>query len=378
LKARSAKGANTRRHTVKELAGPLGGAFYFVAALRGFLRNRAGLAVLVVALNARFLVAAQIDSGSNTENSPAFQAQRDDWQRQLRRSADLVSDGNFAEAERTLIASVHKAEQPGSDPLWLPAALDRLAGFARHLGRNRQAEQFYLRAVDLWQTRFGSLSLGLAMTLSDLAWVYVALGDPSRAESLWRRSIEIRTAVLGPFDPAVARVYGYLAVGSFAAHRLNDSESFCEQALRIYERTGKLPGDTDQVLNSLASVRLRQGRASEAVQFAREAIDLDEAATHPSPKLLSGYFYNLALAEAATEQTAEADADFLHALSLSPDAPYTNQMLRSNILQSYAAFLAATGRKKEAKTVRKQEASLVKAMRQETYADDIVDVLSFH
>jgi hypothetical protein len=53
-------------------------------------------------------------------------------------------------------------------------------------------------------------------------------------------------------------------------------------------------------------------------------------------------------------------------------------MLRSNILQSYAAFLAATGRKKEAKTVRKQEASLVKAMRQETYADDIVDVLSFH
>jgi tetratricopeptide (TPR) repeat protein len=340
-------------------------------------RSKAGIATLVFALNSGLVIGAQTDIRSNTEHSPELHAQRDEWQRQISQASDLISEGRCAEAERILVASVRGAEQPGSDPLWLPWALDRLCALYQHIGRNRQAEQLGVRAIDIWQTRFGASSLGLALTLSDVAWAYVALEDPARAEALWQRSLEIRKVVLGPFDPAVARIYGYMGVGAFAAGRLHDSELYCEQALHIYKRTGQIPGETDRVLSTLASVRIRQERASEAIQFATEAIELTQKATPPSPILLSGYFYNLALAEAATEQTAEANADFLHALSLSPDAPYTNQMLRSNILQSYAAFLAATGRKKEAKTVQKQEASLVKAMRQEIHADAVVDVSSF-
>ena len=190
----------------------------------------------------------------------------------MQHALDLESVGDFSGAERTLTASVHKAEQPSSDPLWLPTALDRLGLLNWDLGRIRQAEQFYLRAADLWQTRFGPSNLGLATTLSDLAWVYVGLGDPSHAQSLWRHSLEIRTVILGPSDPTVAQVYGYMAVSAFGAHRLDEAATFCQQALRIYERSGKIPGETDQVLSSLASVRLRQGRASEAIQLTTEAI----------------------------------------------------------------------------------------------------------
>jgi tetratricopeptide (TPR) repeat protein len=311
------------------------------------------------------------------EGSAKVPAERDEWQQQLQHALDLESDGEFAKAENTLIAAIHKAEQPGSNPLWLPMALDRLGGFNRHLGRNRQAEHFYLRAADLWQARFGSRSLGLAMTLSDLAWVYVRLADLSRAQSLWRHSLEIRTAVLGPNLPAVARVYGYMAVGALAAHRLGEAEVFCREALGIYERAGKIPGETDQVLSSLASVRLRQGRALEAIQLTKESIDLTQTAKHPSMRLLGGYFYNLALAENAAARPADAEAHFRHALSLLAGTPDSSKTLRCNILYSYADFLFGVGRRKEARIVQKQALNVAKVIDRESYAEDVADVSSF-
>jgi tetratricopeptide (TPR) repeat protein len=282
----------------------------------------------------------------------------------------------LAGAERILIASVHQAEQPGTDPAWLPTALDRLGILNWDLGRTRQAEQFYVRAADVWRSRYGPSNLGLATTLNDLAWVYVGLRDPSRAESLWRQSLEIRAVILGPFHPNVAQIYGYMAVSAFDAHRLEDAESFCEQALRIYARSGKIPGETDQVLSSLASVRLRQGRPSEAIQLMDQAIDLEQTASHPFIRLLAGYFYNLALAESTAARPADAETHFQRALTLLAAPPYATQTLRYNVLSSYAQFLSHAGRKKEARAVQRQASKIAQLIRRESYVGYTVDVSS--
>ena len=149
----------------------------------------------------------------------------DDWAQQIQHALNLESTGDFAEAERTLIASVHQAEQPTSDPQWLPTALDRLGVLNWDLGRTRQAEEFHIRAADLWRTRFGPSNLGLATSLSNLAWAYVGLGNSSRAQSLWRQSLEIRIAILGQSDAAVAQIYGYMAINAFSAHQPDEAES---------------------------------------------------------------------------------------------------------------------------------------------------------
>jgi tetratricopeptide (TPR) repeat protein len=329
---------------------------------------------ILLALSSTLLGAGQTESG----NAPQVPPKRDEWPQQLQHALDRESVGDFAGAERTLIASIHEAEQPTSDPTWLPTALDRLGLLNWDLGRIRQAEQFYLRAADLWRTRFGPSSLGLATTLSDLAWVYVEFGNPPRAEALWRNSLEIRTVILGPSHPDVAQIYRYMAVGAFAAHQLDDAESFCQQALRIYERSGKIPGETDAVLSSLASVRLRQGRTSEAVQLMTEAIDLEQTAKHPSIRMLGGHFYNLALAESAAARPADAEAYFQRALSLLAAPPYATQTLRWNVLSSYAQFLSHAGRKKEAKTVQREASNITQLIRRESYAGYVTDVSSFH
>jgi tetratricopeptide (TPR) repeat protein len=329
---------------------------------------------IVLVLSWALLSAGQTEFG----NAPGVSPEHEDWPRQLQHALDRESVGDFAEAERTLNASVHEAEQRGSDPTWLPTALDRLGVLNWDLGRTRQAEQLYLRSADLWRTRFGPSNLGLAATLSDLAWVYVGLGDPSRAESLWRQSLEIRTVILGPSHPIVAQVYRYRAVGAFGANRLGEAESFCQLALRIYERSGKIPGETDQVLSSLASVRLRQGRTSEAIQLMTEAIHLLQMAKDPFIRLLGGYFYNLALAESAAARPADAEAHFQRSLSLLAGPPYATQTLRCNVLSSYAQFLSHTGRKREAKAVQRQASNIAQLVRRESYAGYVADVSSFH
>jgi len=320
-----------------------------------------------------FLGASQILLGDLSTVPP----ERAEWPQQMQHALDRESVGDFAGAERILIAAIHQAEQPGSDPQWLPTALDRLGVLNWDLGRTRQAEHFYLRAVDLWETRFGPSTLGLASALSDLAWAYVELGDASRGESLWGRSIEIQTAILGPFHPRVAQVYGYMAVGAFRARRLSEAESFCQQALSIYERSGTVPGETDQVLSSLASVRLQQGRASEAIQLLNEAIQLAQTAKHPAIRLLAGYFYSLALAETAGARPAEAEANFQQALSLLAGPPYDRQTLRCNILSSYARFLSRAGHKKQARKAQQEAASIAHAIRRDALAEYVADVSSF-
>lgn len=168
-----------------------------------------------------------------------------------------------------------------------------------------------------------------------------------------------------------------MAVGAFAAHSLSAAESFCQKALPIYTRTGKVPGETDQVLSSLASVRLRQGLASEAILLTKGAIDLGQTAEHPSMRLLGGYFYNVALAESAAARPADAEAHFQQSLSLLAAHPYASRTLRCNILYSYADFLSGADRTKQSRMVQKQASNVAKAIRRNSYAEDVVDVLSF-
>jgi tetratricopeptide (TPR) repeat protein len=348
------------------------------------------MSIFLLALSSRSLGGGQLSLGTNIDLStvrnpamtsigtlPKLSPERDQWQQEIQHALNLESVGDFAEAERTLAASVHTSEQPGSDPMWLPTALDRLGFLNWNLGRTRQAEQVYLRSADLWRTRFGPSSLGLATTLADLAWVYVALENPSHAKTLWQHSLEIRTVILGPYHPGVAQVYGYMAVGAFAAHRFDETQSFCQQALRIYERSGKVPGETDQVLSSLASVKLRQGRTLEAIQLINEAIHLEETATHPVVRLVAGYYYNLALAESTAARPADSESHFQRALSLLAAPPYATQTLRCNVLNSYAQFLSRAGRKKEARTVQRQASNITQLIRRQSYDEYVADVSSF-
>ena len=168
----------------------------------------------------------------------------EDWRAAMNRPVQLEEKGDLVQAERVILASILEAERrPNSDPEWLPVALTRLGGLNRLMGRDGPAEALYQQSADLWRTRFGESSLGLSLALSDLAWVYVARGQPRRAAPLWQHSLQIRIAKLGPVHPSVARIYGYMAVGAFADHRLADAELYCRHSLDIYAHTSEIAGE---------------------------------------------------------------------------------------------------------------------------------------
>jgi hypothetical protein len=109
-----------------------------------------------------------------------------------------------------------------------------------------------------------------------------------------------------------------------------------------------------------------------------EAIHLEQTARNPSTRVLAGYFYNLAQAESAAAEPANAEAHFQRALSLLAARPYATKMLRFNVLFGYAQFLSHAGRKKEAKTVHREASNIAQLIRRESYAEYVADVSSFH
>jgi tetratricopeptide (TPR) repeat protein len=298
-----------------------------------------------------------------------------DWHEETDAALQLEEKGEFVEAERVLLSSIRKAEsQTDSDPNWLPTALLRLGGLNQLMGREGAAETLYQKSADLWRARFGESSLGLSIALSDLAWVYIARNEVRRAERLLARALQIRTSKLGPVHPSVARIYGYMAVAAFADHRQGEAELDCTKALDIYDRSGEIAGETDPVLGSLASIRLQQGKAEEARRLVERAISIQRKAPRPSSRLLSGYLYNLALAESATGQTVAADKHFRDALSLTAAPPLAESALRCRILKSYAALLRNTGRKKEAKAPTQLAITIEKIMARVQSQDAVVGV----
>jgi tetratricopeptide (TPR) repeat protein len=299
----------------------------------------------------------------------------EDWRAAMNRPVQLEEKGDLVQAERVILASILEAERrPNSDPEWLPVALTRLGGLNRLMGRDGPAEALYQQSADLWRTRFGESSLGLSLALSDLAWVYVARGQPRRAAPLWQHSLQIRIAKLGPVHPSVARIYGYMAVGAFADHRLADAELYCRHSLDIYAHTSEIAGETDLVLGSLSSIRLDRGDMKEAMHLAQRAISIQHRADRPSSRLLSGYLYNLARAESAVGQTLDADEHYRSALSLMAEPLLARSDLHCRILKGYADFLRNNGRKKEAKAPEHLAATLEKEMDQVQSHENVIDV----
>jgi tetratricopeptide (TPR) repeat protein len=297
------------------------------------------------------------------------------WQEVMKVTLEWQAQGHYRDAERVLMVSIHDAEKcVDADPAWLPTALVHLGGLYRSMGQLGLAETTYVRAERLWSERFGESSLGLSLALSDRAWVHLAEGEPRKAESLWTRSLQVRIAILGPNDPSVARIYGYMAVGAFADRRLENAERLCHEALAIYRQTGDIANETDVVLGSLASIRFEQADAEEAQRLARKAAEIQRSSATPSPRLLAGYLYTLARAEAKCGQRQGAAEHFQQADELLQKAPLRETPLRHRILESYRSFLRSTGQREQARTVSTELQAVDKKLGMRQAGDSVVDM----
>ncbi len=199
--------------------------------------------------------------------SPAADAwaQGGTWEDYMEAATAALQHRDFAEAGTQLEAALELAEAfAGADPR-LARTLNNLAYIYRRVGRYHDAEPLYRRSVALREAALGPDHPNVATVLNNLAGLYQAQRRYDEAEALFVRALDIRERALGPEHPDVATSLNNLAGLYRVLGRDGDAEPLFQRSLDIIE---KVHGPDDQRtakwLFNLSRLYLAQGRFEEA------------------------------------------------------------------------------------------------------------------
>ena len=105
--------------------------------------------------------------------------------------------GNYAEAERQLVAALKEAERFDPEDPRLATSLNNLAALYQAQGRDAEAEPLYKHALAIDEKILGPDHPNFARDLNNLAELYRIQGRYAKSEPLIKRSLAILEAAFG-------------------------------------------------------------------------------------------------------------------------------------------------------------------------------------
>jgi tetratricopeptide (TPR) repeat protein len=152
-----------------------------------------------------------------------------------------------------------------------------LAGVARALGRDAEAETLLEASLLSAERVFGRRHAVVALVLDDLGVLHRETGRFDEAFSLHRRALAIVNQTLGAAHPQASGTLHNLATLAVAAGDIQRAEPFARQCLTIREQTiGPDHPRAGTAASSLASILVALGREDEAERLYRRAISIFE------------------------------------------------------------------------------------------------------
>lgn len=204
------------------------------------------------------------------------------WQRHVDQGRRYVSQGNYAEAERSLLAAVKEALTLGPADLRVASSLGILGKIKHRQGERERAQGFLERALAVREEALGPDHYGVVQGLNDLAALHYAYGNVTEARALYERALAIAEKRLAPDHADLALALYNLSRAYFKSGDHLRAEPLLTRLLEIKERTlGSEHTDIAAILTALSRVRSMAGRHDEAEEMARRALAIRERALAP-------------------------------------------------------------------------------------------------
>lgn len=250
----------------------------------------------------------------------------------------LAEDVDSAEVELRLGLEAADKLPDADDVTYLNARVS-LAGVLRRRGDLAGAADLYGQIIEA-QRRTPRLNpLAFAVTLNNLAIVRRMQGDLEDSWTLYRESSDSLVRLLGPGHPESLLVSGNMARVAHELGRIDESERiYRERVAAARERWPDGNWRTADVLMNLGAELVNNGRAAEAVDPLREALDL--AVTHVGARHSWTNVYRGWLGTAAALSGRSGPAEQLFAWSLDGLSQYEG-LSGDRQVKSMVASLAA-------------------------------------
>ena len=184
--------------------------------------------------------------------------------------------GAYDDANRGYEAALRETRRRfGPRDPFVPGILNNLGVLRKAQGRYDEAQVMYRQALGLVDRHDRE---SLATLAHNLGGIEHARGRFARAEPHARRSVELRTALLGAGHPAVAADLVALAAILEGRGRLAESAGLYRRALALFRRRlGNRSLEVGLGLAGLATVEQQRGRFATARRAYLEALAIQEA-----------------------------------------------------------------------------------------------------
>jgi tetratricopeptide (TPR) repeat protein len=274
-------------------------------------------------------------------------AQGDEWKRLMARGQELERDANYSQAASAYVDAVRIARRRR-----LMIALNSLGLAYEEMGRFPAGERYFPRALEILEQLGGNNQADRALLLTNLALLYGEAGQTAKSEALLRQTIDIETGALPSDDARLMLARAALAELVLNDGKYQEAERMLHESLVFFEKQPeRWQQEIGTLLGDLGVVRQFQGRNDEAIRLFREAIEIQEAGVGREHPILIRPLVNLARTQSSTGAHADADANFRRAVQIAEERLGPEHRTYRDVLLRYAAFLRASGHKREAKAV---------------------------
>jgi tetratricopeptide (TPR) repeat protein len=274
-----------------------------------------------------------------------------DWTNLNQQVADQLRKGLVAEAERLLEDGIRSARRNGDTSPGLAGALNDLGTLYHDSGSLLKAERAYKESIAIWaQAPFNPPRMGI--TLENLAGLLREQGRTSDAEKLYLDAERVLASGYGVNSPELATSRCGLADVYWETGRFAMARKTAESALTLLETAGP-DSQLGVALFLLGKIAWRQNRELDAERLFRRAIQVWRDSLGAQDSTYASGLTCLAVV-LSRKEPREADRLFREALEviekrLGPDHAFTG-----TTLVLYAKHLEASGRKREARDLRRR------------------------
>ena len=260
----------------------------------------------------------------------------------------LIARGDFTAALPVLEAARDSAEHTGRSDESKAAVLNDLGIVYSQLGHPRDAQRAYEKALVVWRNLGESDTENSAHTLGNLGIVYLKLNLLRKSEGTLHRAASLEEKFGDTL--AATKVWINLALVYTAEGRFKEAETLLRRTIDVREKElGPAHGDVALALNNLAVLLEQQARLAEAEPLLARALGIWEGQLPSNPPQLAAGFHNFAIVQVRLGRLDQAEANLKHAIEIAAAALPAGHPDLASYRASYAHLLRQLGREEEAR-----------------------------
>ncbi len=259
----------------------------------------------------------------------------------------LGRKGDYEGAVTKLEATYHEAFGMGHDDVAVPTALEMIYAVGYDLREPERGLEWARHAESLI-ARTGD-QRGRAELMHNRAEMYLALGEPEKAEALLQESLALKRQEFGPRSVQVAKTLNNLSNALVDLDRKDEARQALEEAIAIkLAALGDYSTSTAGAMSNLGLLLWKAGEYDEAIRHHQRALEIFRRAYGEGHRSVVGTTLNLGLAYRGAGREAEALPLLETALADARAWPRPIPPLESQILNALAGCHQGLGDLEEA------------------------------